>query len=261
MGSSQRVSIRSPRFARRNLPSGCDSRVTAIVIWLRHDAAMLAQCDSPKLLATHPTCRDTIGSYPSPISISALAPSAATGGAAPEPGAADAHSDRNRCLAPAGEWRRAHVDLAGGERPPARGRSRLSHPGGLSLVSGADLSGAALRVAEPARDRAPHRAGAARCDPHRDRRDGRLHDTPLLPAARLAFHHELYDAVSRIHLGAVGHPRELDLRRFAPLPRRGHRDDDLHALADGRIERARVRAPRHVDARRRYRAVPARTRD
>src|SRR5262249_27794584 len=152
MSSSQRVSIRSPRFARRNLPSGCDSRVTAIVIWLRHDAAMLAQCDSPKLLAIRPTCRNTIGSRPPRISISALAPSAATGDSAPERGSADAHSDRNRCLAPAGERRGAHLDLAGSERPPTRGRSRLPHPGGLSLVSGADLSGAALCVAEPARD-------------------------------------------------------------------------------------------------------------
>src|SRR5262249_30146133 len=150
----------------------------AIVIRLRHDAAMLAQCDSSKLLASRPTCRTAIGSRPPRISISALAPPAATGGAAPERGSTDAHSDRHRCLAPAGERRGAYPDLARGERPPPRRRGRLPHAGRVSLVSGADLSGAALRVAEPACDRAPHRAGAARRDPHRDRRDGRLHDTP-----------------------------------------------------------------------------------
>src|SRR5262245_2985502 len=122
---------------------------------------MLAQCDSSKLQVTRPTRRTAIGSRPPRISISALAPSAATGGAVPERGSVDAHSDRNRCLAPAGQRRGAYPDLARGERPPARRRGRLPHAGGLSLLSSADLSGAALRAAEPARDRPPHRSGAA----------------------------------------------------------------------------------------------------
>ena len=101
-------------------------------------------------------------------------------------------------------------------RKPRR-HDRFPVAGRISDVSGADLSGPAPGAAEPATDRAPHRAGRAGRDPRRDRRTDRLHGARLLPQARTAVHHELHDAISRIHLGALADPESwiyAALRRF-----------------------------------------------
>ena len=76
--------------------------------------------------------------------------------------------------------------------------------------------------------------------------------------SRLALHHQLYDALSRIHLGPLADPGGLELCGVAPLPFRRHRHDGVHAIADDRIHAAGIQQSRHVDARRRHRAVQAR---
>ena len=60
--------------------------------------------------------------------------------------------------------------------------------------------------------------------------------------ARPSLHHQLYDAISRIHRGAAADPGSLDLRGAAPLPFRRHRHDGLDPLADRRVHAARFQA-------------------
>ena len=58
-----------------------------------------------------------------------------------------------------------------------------------------------------------------------------------------------------IHLGAIPDPRVLELRGAAALPLRRDRDHGLDRLADVGAAAARFPQSRHVDARRRHRAV------
>src|SRR5450631_1665704 len=65
--------------------------------------------------------------------------------------------DRDRRLAPAGQWRGSYPDLAGAERSRARRRRQLPDPGRISIAGGHDLSGVAGGLAGPARDRLQNR--------------------------------------------------------------------------------------------------------
>ena len=113
-------------------------------------------------------------------------------------------------------------------------------PEGFPSVPRSDLSGIASGAAEPAQDRAAHRAGPAGRHSHRDGRHHRHHDPRLVPHPRPAVHDELHDAVSRIYFGALADPGALDLRRAAPLSWRRGRDHGGDAVADGGAERARI---------------------
>ena len=127
--------------------------------------------------------------------------------------------------------------------------------------SGADLSRPAARHSEPAADRRAHRS---RRGPTRS--ISRPKDRSAMRCARYcrsprpAVHHELHDALSRIYLRARADPGEPDLRGVAAFSRRRHRNDGGNAVADERTARARIFQSRHVDAWRRHRTVPARSR-
>ena len=84
-------------------------------------------------------------------------------------------------------------------------------PDGFLDLPGADLSGPAAGVAEPAR--IAERIEAAKPGRHsyRDRGADRPRGAGLLPAPRPAVHDQLYDALSGIYLGALADPGELDL--------------------------------------------------
>ena len=139
----------------------------------------------------------------------------------------------------------------------ARRQHRLPVAGRLSDRSGADLSGIAPGAAEPRQ--IARRIEQAKPDAIHIATEGtdRLHGAGLLPKARPAVHHQLHDAISRIHLGARTDPRKLDLRGAAPLSCRRDRHDGGDAVADDRARPARLWQSRHVDARRRHRSVPA----
>ena len=120
-----------------------------------------------------------------------------------------------------------------------------------------------LRLALPNRREIARRIEAAAPDAIHIATEGTIGcvGARLLPAPRPAVHDELYDAVSRIHLGALPDPGILELRGAAPLPRRRDGDHGLDRLADVGAAPARLPQSRHVDARRRHRAVRAASRD
>ena len=119
---------------------------------------------------------------------------------------------------PAGQRRGAHADVAGAQRRQARRHDRVPVAGGFSVVPGADLSRACGWRCRAGGEIARRiEAAQARRDPYRDRRTDRLSGARLLPQARPAVHHELHDAISRIHLGARADPGSwiyAALRRF-----------------------------------------------
>src|SRR5258708_39546359 len=143
----------------------------------------------------------------------------------------DARSRRNGRLAAPGQWRGADAQFIGARRRQARRDDRVPLAGWVPVVPGADLSGPAAGVAGPPADRGAHRSGAARRHPYRHGRADRLCRALLLPAARSAVHHELYDAVSRIHLGPLADPASVDLRHIALVPFGGGGDDGGDAVA------------------------------
>ncbi len=160
-------------------------------------------------------------------------------------------------LASASQRRCAHAGFAGAGRRQARRRRRIPVAGRFLDVSGADLSRAPPRAAGQEEDRRTHRDGKTGRHPYRDGRPDRPCRAGLLHQGRSALHDELHDAVSGIHFGALADPRAMDLQRAAAFPCGGDRDDGGHAVADDRAWRTRLRPPRHVDARRGRRSVPA----
>src|ERR1700722_5865824 len=168
----------------------------------------------------------------------------------------DARSRRNGRLASPGQRRGADAQFAGARRGQARGDDRVPVAGWFPVVPGADLSRPAAGFAEPPADRRAYRSGAAGRHPYRDGRADRLRRALLLPAAEPAVHHELHDAISRIHFGPFADPASVDLRRVALVPFGGDGDHGGDAVAHNGTRRARFRQSRPVDARRGYRPVP-----
>ena len=93
------------------------------------------------------------------------------------------------------------------QRDRPRRRDRVSDAGRLPAVPLPTYPGLRLALPSAARDRAPHRA--ARPDAIHIATEGPIGHigARLLPAARAAVHHQLHDAVSRIHRGARARSR------------------------------------------------------
>src|SRR5262245_29812587 len=128
----------------------------------------------------------------------------------------DADPGRDRCMAPTGQRRGAHLVIARAQRGEPWCHHGVPVAGRDALDPDADLSGTAFSLTEPPGYCTADRGSAARCDPHRDGRADWALCACLLPAPRPALHHELYDALPRIHLGAFLYPGVVELRGPAP---------------------------------------------
>ena len=136
-------------------------------------------------------------------------------------------------------------------------------PEGFPVAAAADLSGLAAGAAEP---RARSRAASSSASPTRSTSRPKARSAIMVRAyclqARAAVHHQLHDALSRIHLGA--RCRSRSRWSYAAL-RRFHAAAAVTMVSTPslmtELSAARLQESRHVDARRRHRAVQPGARD
>ena len=132
----------------------------------------------------------------------------------------DENLGRNRCMAPANQRCGEDTGSPRGRRAVFGIDHRISDTRRLRLRPPADLSGLALRIAKPSRNRTAHPACGTGRDPRRHRRSNWVHGSAPLPEAGFAVHHQFHDAVSGIYRRPRPTAGQLGLCRAAAFSRR-----------------------------------------